>query len=105
MLHILLSFILTRTPLARKAILTLASKGLLHFEFAKVAVGTAGLQQTTLMLPWRNPPKLLLSSHISTGGLCGEAIRPAVNSSPHSLRGQMDEVTLWVAPQPSCMAL
>lgn len=107
MLHqLLLSFIPTCTPLARKAILTLARKGLLHFPFSKAAVDcrvTANkLMTPDPMLPLEEPFQMLLSTNIPTGGLCGEVIRPAVNASPHSLQGQMDKVSFWVAPQLSC---
>lgn len=54
------------------------------------------------MLPLEEPFQMLLSTNIPTGSLYGEVIRPAVNAFPHSLQGQMDEVSLWVAPQLSC---
>lgn len=47
MLHILLSFIPTRTPLVRKAILTLASKGLLHSHSQRWLWGLQGHSKHT----------------------------------------------------------
>lgn len=96
MLHQLNFIILypTCTPLTRKAILTLANKGSCSTSHSQRWLwGLQGYSKHTdvapllcPMLPLEEPFQLLLPSNIPTGGLCGELMRPAVNSSPQPAR-------------------